>query len=153
DSPLQLFTFRSFVIMSGGLTICKIPDELKETLKKFRFAKSTTMNALIIKIDRDAQEMRIDEEMEDVSMDEIRDELPQQQPRFLLLSYAYKHADGRTSFPMCMIFYSPPGCSPEQQMLYAGSRNNLVNECELTKNFEVRDQDELTQEYIDSKAV
>ena len=36
-------------------------------------------------------------------------------------------------------------------MLYAGSRNSLVQECELTKNFEVRDIDELTQDYIDSK--
>uniref|UniRef100_A0A1I7XJD0 ADF-H domain-containing protein n=1 Tax=Heterorhabditis bacteriophora TaxID=37862 RepID=A0A1I7XJD0_HETBA len=84
-------------------------------------------------------------------MEEIRDELPQQQPRFLLLSYSMNHGDGRISYPMCLIFYSPPGCSPELQMLYAGSRNNLVSECELTKNLEVRDADELTQEYIDSK--
>lgn len=65
---------------SGNLTICGIPEDLKAVLRTFRFAKvslsflslsqspilllqSSCMNAIILKIDRDAQEMRIDEEL------------------------------------------------------------------------------------------
>lgn len=77
--------------------------------------------------------MKVDEELDDCSLEEICAELPEQQPRFVLLSYTKKLADGRTTFPMCLIFYSPLGCNPDLQMLYAGSRNNLVKECELTK--------------------
>lgn len=95
--------------------------------------------------------MVLEDTMEDCSIDELREELPPQQPRFLLISYALRHADGRVSYPMCLVFYSPDGCSPELQMMYAGSRNNLVQECELTKNFEIRDAEELTKEYLDSK--
>ncbi|KAK6019658.1 kelch repeat protein [Ostertagia ostertagi] len=104
-----------------------------------------------VKVNRESQQMILEETMEDCSIDDVREELPQQQPRFLLISYALSHSDGRTSYPMCLVFYSPDGCSPELQMMYAGSRNNLVKECELTKNFEIRDAEELTKEYLDSK--
>ncbi|EYC27681.1 hypothetical protein Y032_0008g126 [Ancylostoma ceylanicum] len=137
--------------MSGTLMICGIPEDLKKDLRSFRFSKSTSMNVLILKVDRETQQMILDESMEDCSIDDVREELPHQQPRFLLISYALRHADGRVSYPMCLVFYSPPGCSPELQMMYAGSRNNLVQECELTKNFEIRDSEELTKEYLDSK--
>ncbi|PAV86703.1 hypothetical protein WR25_18073 [Diploscapter pachys] len=133
------------------MTICSIPDDLKKTLKEFRFAKSSQMMAIIVKIDKEAQQLKVEETFDDCSIDEVRDELPQQQPRFILLSFAKMHSDGRVSYPMLLIFYSPIGCSPDLQMLYAGSRNNLVQECELTKNFEIRELEELTQEYIDSK--
>ncbi|CAJ0942570.1 unnamed protein product, partial [Mesorhabditis belari] len=139
--------------MSSNLTISSIPDDLKEKLRKFRFGKSAQMQAIILKIDKDTHNIILDEEFEDCTIDELREELPSQQPRFVLLSYAIRHADGRTSYPMCLIFYSPPGCSPEQQMLYAGSRNSLVSECELTKNFDIRDVDDFTKEFIDSKVV
>ncbi len=42
-------------------------------------------------------------------MDEIRDTLPQQQPRFVLVSYMMKHLDNRVSYPLCLVFYSPSG--------------------------------------------
>ncbi|XGW13677.1 hypothetical protein V3C99_000192 [Haemonchus contortus] len=137
--------------MSGNLVICEIPEDLKKELRSFRFSKSTALNVLILKVNRESQQMILEETMEDCSIDDVREELPQQQPRFLLISYTLHHSDGRTSYPMCLVFYSPDGCSPELQMMYAGSRNNLVKECELTKNFEIRDAEELTKEYLDSK--
>ena len=41
--------------------------------------------------------------------------------------------DGRVPYPPCFIFSSPVGCKPEQQMIYAGSKNKLVQTAELTK--------------------
>lgn len=137
--------------MSGTLAICEITDELREELRRFRFSKSQSTNALILKIERNDQRLLVEQRLEDCEIEEICEELPAQQPRYVLVSYKLEHPDGRCSFPMCLIFYSPPGCSPEMQMLYAGSRNNLVKECHLTKNLEIRDVEELTKELLCSK--
>lgn len=60
-------------------------------------------------------------------MDDLREELPAHQPRFVAYSYCLKHDDGRISYPLCFIFISPSGCKPEMQMMYAGSKLSLVN--------------------------
>uniref|UniRef100_A0A0M3JWI5 Glia maturation factor, beta (inferred by orthology to a zebrafish protein) n=1 Tax=Anisakis simplex TaxID=6269 RepID=A0A0M3JWI5_ANISI len=120
-------------------------------LQQFRFSKSRNTNALILKIDRNDQKLLIDERLEDCTIEEICDELPSQQPRYILISYKLTHSDGRESFPLCLIFYTPSDCCPDVQMLYAGSRNNLVRECQLTRSIEIREVEELTQELLDSK--
>uniref|UniRef100_A0A4X2KHG9 Glia maturation factor beta n=1 Tax=Vombatus ursinus TaxID=29139 RepID=A0A4X2KHG9_VOMUR len=43
------------------------------------------------------------------------------------------------------------GCKPEQQMMYAGSKNNLVQTAELTKVFEIRNTEDLTEEWLCEK--
>uniref|UniRef100_A0A0K0DTN0 ADF-H domain-containing protein n=1 Tax=Strongyloides stercoralis TaxID=6248 RepID=A0A0K0DTN0_STRER len=136
--------------MSGSLSICAIPEELKIRLRKFRFSKSKNINALILKVNRESQKIFVEEELEDCDIDEIKNELPVQQPRFLLISYPMKLNDGRETFPMCLIYYSPDSCNPETQMLYAGTRNTLVSECELTKNFELRELDDFSNEWLES---
>ncbi|ETN72315.1 hypothetical protein NECAME_04494, partial [Necator americanus] len=50
--------------MSGTLMICGIPEDLKKNLHSFRFSKSTSMNVLILKVDRETQQMILDETME-----------------------------------------------------------------------------------------
>lgn len=42
-------------------------------------------------------------------------------------------------------------CKPELQMMYAGSKLSLVKEAELTKVFEIRCLEELTEEWLNSK--
>uniref|UniRef100_A0A8C3JRU2 Glia maturation factor beta n=1 Tax=Calidris pygmaea TaxID=425635 RepID=A0A8C3JRU2_9CHAR len=71
------------------------------------------------------------------------------QPRYP--SCAYQHDDGRVSYPLCFIFSSPVGCKPEQQMMYAGSKNKLVQTAELTKVFEIRNTEDLTEEWLREK--
>jgi hypothetical protein len=93
----------------------------------------------------------VEETLEDCTIEEIRNELPAQQPRFVIISYEMKHSDGRNSYPLALIFYSPSGCSPEQRMLYAGSRNVLVHEGQLTKSSEVRELDEISNELLEEK--
>ncbi|CAB3402241.1 unnamed protein product [Caenorhabditis bovis] len=136
---------------TSALGICSIPDELRAEFKKFRFSKSTCMNALILKISREQHELSIEERMEDCNLAEVRDELPSQQPRFVLLSWCKKHDDNRSSYPLSLIYFCPTGSSPELQMMYAGSRNFIVNEFQLTKNLEIRDIDELDEDLLDSK--
>ncbi|NXG36342.1 GMFB factor, partial [Dromaius novaehollandiae] len=122
---------------SESLVVCDVAEDLVEKLRKFRFRKETNNAAIIMKIDKDKQLVVLDEEHEGISPDELKDELPERQPRYPSyvtgICYRYQHDDGRVSYPLCFIFSSPVGCKPEQQMMYAGSKNKLVQTAELTK--------------------
>ncbi|XP_035478876.2 glia maturation factor gamma isoform X1 [Scophthalmus maximus] len=134
--------------MSSTLVVCEVDESLKAKLRKFRFRKETNNAAILMKIDMEKQLVILEEEYEDISLDELREELPERQPRFIVYSCKYAHADGRVSYPLCFIFSSPMGCKPEQQMMYAGSKNRLVQAAELTKVFETRSVDDLTEEWL-----
>ncbi|KAI5611783.1 glia maturation factor beta, partial [Silurus asotus] len=152
---------------SESLVVCEVDGDLVKKLRDFRFRKETSNAAIIMKIDKDRQLVVLDEEYEDISPDELKDELPERQPRyplllfltcthtqthtFLVYSYKYQHDDGRVSYPLCFIFSSPVGCKPEQQMMYAGSKNKLVQTVELTKVFEIRNTEDLTEEWLREK--
>ncbi|XP_076002456.1 glia maturation factor gamma [Genypterus blacodes] len=134
--------------MSSALVVCEVHEDLKAKLRKFRFRKETNNAAIIMKIDMAKQVVILEEEYEDISLDDLREELPERQPRFIVYSYKLVHGDGRVSYPLCFIFCSPLGCKPEQQMMYAGSKNQLVQAAELTKVFETRSADDLTEEWL-----
>uniref|UniRef100_H3BII4 Glia maturation factor n=1 Tax=Latimeria chalumnae TaxID=7897 RepID=H3BII4_LATCH len=112
---------------------------------------SCSSSSLPVKIDQQRHLVVLDEEYENISPDELQDELPEREPRFLVYSYKYEHDDGRVSYPLCFIFSSPSGCRPQQQMMYAVSKTKLVNQAELTKVFEIRSTDELTEEWLHQK--
>ncbi|XP_073405128.1 glia maturation factor gamma isoform X1 [Dendrobates tinctorius] len=133
---------------SDSLVVCDVDSDLREKLRKFRFRKETNNAAIMMKIDKEKQLVVLEEEFEDISPDDLQNELPERQPRFLVYSYRYVHDDGRISYPLCMIFSSPVGCKPEQQMMYAGSKNRLVQIAELTKVFEIRSTSDLTEEWL-----
>ncbi|XP_051520976.1 glia maturation factor gamma-like [Myxocyprinus asiaticus] len=137
--------------MSSSLVVCEVDASLQEKLKKFRFRKETSNAAILIKIDMEKQLVILEEEYENISLDELREELPERQPRFIVYSYKLTHSDGRVSYPLCFIFSSPVGCKPEQQMMYAGSKNRLVQSADLTKIFEVRNPDDLTEDWLKEK--
>ncbi|EDV20234.1 uncharacterized protein TRIADDRAFT_61212 [Trichoplax adhaerens] len=136
---------------SQNLKICDIGDDLKKKLRKFRFRQETNNAAILLKIDAESREIVWDEEYEDVTLDDLQSELAEHLPRYILYCYCHEHQDGRKSYPLCLIFYSPQGSKPEIQMMYAGSKNNLVKTVEVSKVFEIRSLDELTDEWVKSK--
>ncbi|KAF3818175.1 hypothetical protein GH733_012483 [Mirounga leonina] len=123
----NLFIPQTSLDLSDSLVVCEVDPELKEKLRKFRFRKETDNAAIIMKVDKDRQMVVLEEE------------------------FQYVHEDGRVSYPLCFIFSSPVGCKPEQQMMYAGSKNRLVQTAELTKVFEIRTTDDLTEAWLQEK--
>ena len=81
----------------------------------------------------------------------LQSELPERQPRFVLYSFELDHGDGRVSYPMCLIWSTPIGCKTDLQMMYAGTKLPLVKEAGITKVFEIRELDELTDEWLESR--
>lgn len=103
---------------------------------------------LIVKVDREKQEIIVDEELTDIKVDALQEALPSHQPRYVVLSYKQEHKDGRVSFPLCFIFYTPRDSHAELQMMYAGSKIALQHEANLTRSYEVREIEELTEEWL-----
>lgn len=137
-----------------ALQLCTINPDLKELVQKFRFRRAVNNAAIIMKVDQASSEIVKEEELEDVeNVDELRNSIPDTQPRYVLLSWAITHTDGRQSYPLAFIFTTPRDCQPHLQMLYAGSYNHVVKECGLTKVFQMRDLDELDEEWIKTHLV
>ncbi|KAI9526804.1 hypothetical protein NQZ68_035554 [Dissostichus eleginoides] len=68
--------------MSSSLVVCEVDESLKEKLKKLRFRKETSNAAILMKIDMVKQQVILEEEYEDISLDDLRNELPERQPRY-----------------------------------------------------------------------
>lgn len=101
-----------------------------------------------VKVDREKQLVCIDEQIEDITIDDLQEQLPDHQPRYIIFSYKMIHDDQRISYPMCFIFYTPRDSQIELQMMYAGTKRALAREADLTKTYEVRELDELTEEWL-----
>ncbi|CAG5108588.1 Similar to Gmfb: Glia maturation factor beta (Rattus norvegicus), partial [Cotesia congregata] len=127
---------------------CDIEDEVRKAMRDFRFRKSKKNAALIIKVNREKQTVCLDQLIEDVEIDELQEIIPSHEPRYIVYSYKMEHADGRISYPMCFIFYTPRDIQMDLQVLYATMKLVLQKEVELTKCFEVRELEELTEEWL-----
>jgi hypothetical protein len=142
--------------MAENLKVCNIDDALLARLKKFRFRKEKTNEAIVMVIDSSTMTIHEDtsfdtDELVDIKIDEFVPLLPEHEPRYIALSYCYKHDDGRTSYPLCFVFVSPQGCKPEMQMMYAGSKLSLVNAGGFSKTFELRSVEEFTEDWLIEK--
>ncbi|XP_014255586.1 glia maturation factor beta [Cimex lectularius] len=135
----------------SNVNVCEIEDDVKEALKKFRFRKAETSAALILKVDKQAQKICIDELVEDTSLDDLQEVLPGHQPRYVVYTCRLAHPDGRVSFPMCFIYVTPRDCQTDLQIMYAGTKIAVQREANLPLAYEVRELDELTDEWLYSK--
>uniref|UniRef100_A0A0V0G5Z4 Putative glia maturation factor beta n=2 Tax=Triatoma TaxID=30075 RepID=A0A0V0G5Z4_TRIDM len=135
----------------SNVNVCEIGDNVKEAIKQFRFRKTEKNAALILKVDPQAQKICIDDQLEDVSLDELQEILPGHQPRYLVYTCRMEHKDGRISFPMCFIYVTPRDCQTNLQIMYAGTKLAVQKEVNLSHVYEVRELDELTDEWLMTK--
>ncbi|ELU43862.1 cofilin/tropomyosin-type actin-binding domain-containing protein [Rhizoctonia solani AG-1 IA] len=102
--------------------IVEIPQELKDSLRKFRFARRNAGSAaLVVKINKQTLKMEEVEQFDSISMEDLAEELPDASPRYVVLSYELKHDDGRTSFPLVLINWTPQGSETGLMTLHASA--------------------------------
>ncbi|KAK4686993.1 hypothetical protein P7C73_g3125, partial [Tremellales sp. Uapishka_1] len=129
-----------------------IPLTVKEELKKFRFNNRNGNAALSVKIVRASLSMAVDEELKDISIEEIAEELPENSPRYVILSHELKHKDGRISYPLLLINWAPSSSPTDLMTLHASSLSYFQQTAEIAKVLEVRDGAEgLTLKAVDDK--
>jgi hypothetical protein len=71
------------------------------------------------------------------NMQDLSDELPDNSPRFVLLSYPLTLGSGRLSVPYVMLNYLPDTCNQETRMLYAGAKELMRNQAEAGRIIEI----------------
>jgi len=131
-----------------------IPQELKDALRKLRFKRRNAGSAaMIVKINKKELIMEEVEQFDDISIDALAEELPENSPRYVVLSYQRKHEDGRVSFPLILINWAPSTSEISLMTLHASAFIDFQNTVEVSKVIEVRDGAEgLTKEVVDKAA-
>ncbi|KAE8538236.1 hypothetical protein D1P53_005575 [Cryptococcus gattii VGV] len=124
-----------------------IPQDVLDALKQFRFKNSKGTSAISGNLT-----MAVDEEFGGQSIEEIAEELPENAPRYVLLSHELKHKDGRISYPLLLINWAPTTSPIELMTLHASSLSYFQQVSETAKVLEVRDGAEgLTTESVNEK--
>ena len=103
-----------------------------------------------MKIDTKTLEVVVEFEESHISIEQVAAELPTA-PRFVIYSYKHVHKDGRVSFPLVCIFYCPPGGATGSNILYSSTKPKLMKDLTLTKVFDIKDPEELTEEWLKEK--
>ncbi|KAJ7063504.1 hypothetical protein C8F01DRAFT_80108 [Mycena amicta] len=130
-----------------------IPKEIKDSLRKFRFARrSQGSAALVIKINKAQLIMEEVEQFDNISIEELAEELPENSPRYVVLSYQLDHPDGRTSFPLVLIDWAPTSSEMGMLLLHGSALMDFQSAADVSKVIEMREGPEgLTKEAIDTK--
>ncbi|KAJ7087856.1 hypothetical protein C8R44DRAFT_836187 [Mycena epipterygia] len=130
-----------------------IPQEIRDSLRKFRFARRNEGSAaLIIKINKAKLIMEEVEQFDSISIEDLAEELPENSPRYVMLSYQLDHKDGRTSFPLVLINWAPTSSEIGMLTLHASALLDFQSTADVSKVIEMREgPDGLTKEAIDAK--
>jgi CHASE2 domain-containing sensor protein len=65
---------------------CELAPGVVDRVKKFRFAKTEDVSALILKVDK-AQMTIVEESFHEGTLEALVEDLPENQPRFIVLSF------------------------------------------------------------------
>lgn len=74
---------------SANVTVCDIDEEVREEIRRFRFEKHESNAALILKVDRQQRLIKLDERIQPVDPDQLRESLPDHQPRYIIYRYYF----------------------------------------------------------------
>ncbi|RDB23049.1 Glia maturation factor gamma [Hypsizygus marmoreus] len=129
------------------------PQSIKDSLRKFRFARrSAGSAALVIKINKAQLVLEEVEQFDNISIEDLAEELPENSPRYVVLSYELHHKDGRTSYPLVLINWAPITSEISLLTLHASALLNFQTTADVSKVVEIREGPEgLTREAIDAK--
>lgn len=134
--------------MSSEARLYTFSPETKENLRKFRLTTSRASGpqAVIYFIDKKTHEIRQDEDkVVYKSLDEIADDLPDNSPRYILLSYPLTLSSGRLSVPYVLLYYLPTTCNAESRMMYAGAKELMRNTSEVGKVLDIETAEDLSE--------
>nr|KAJ3420796.1 hypothetical protein HK105_005252 [Polyrhizophydium stewartii] len=135
---------------------CQVPADTVKQLESLRFRKAKSNAALILKIDVPTltvgEGVVQDEYLDNTTLEEVQENLPDSTPRFIVLSYEMRHKDGRISYPLVGLYYNPDGSSTNNRMLYASTRSYLFQKAEISgKVFDLTDAEDLTDDWMVQK--
>ncbi|KAM6500294.1 hypothetical protein JOM56_003308 [Amanita muscaria] len=127
-----------------------IPQPLKTAIHNFRLSKHRDITrALVVKINRVQLVMEQEDLYDDITIEELANELPANQPRFVLLARPITHSDGRKSCPIALVNWVPSTSEIGMMTLHATALLRFQNAADAIRLIEFRDPDSLTSAEID----
>lgn len=127
-------------------SIYKITQETQKELRSFSLSSSRSglLQAQVYLIDQGSYEIKRDEEIDTMeSLEELADELPDNTPRYVVLSHPITTADGRKTYPYVMLYYLPRSADSKSKMLYAGATEMFRLAANVMKIIDVASVDDL----------
>ncbi|KAI0301998.1 hypothetical protein BC826DRAFT_986521 [Russula brevipes] len=89
--------------------------------------------------------------LDNVTLEDLGEELPEASPRYVVLSYNLEHKDGRISTPLVLINWAP-ACETSLLTLHASALLDFQNTLDVGKVVEIRDGAEgLTKSAVEAK--
>lgn len=130
---------------------CTINPDVLASIKAIRFAqqKGENVKAYVAKIDPAQKQVVEDEAFDDISLEDLVEELPDDSPRYMVLSYRHVNSESRVSFPLVFVYYCPETAKPTNCMLYANTHDFFEREVGLSKAYMLREKEDLNQEWLD----
>ncbi|KAI0699675.1 hypothetical protein BC835DRAFT_1412458 [Cytidiella melzeri] len=130
-----------------------MPQELKASLRKFRFARRNAGHAaIIVKINKQKLIMEEVEQFDNITIEDLAEGLPENAPRYVVLSYELNHDDGRKSFPLVLINWAPISSEMGLLTLHASALLDFQATADVSKVIEVRDGEEgLTTDIVNAR--
>jgi len=121
-------------------------------IRSFRLSKPTPgSSVLIFHIDKDSHEIRTSDEkltFASEKLDELQDELPENAPRFILLSFELVHKDNRKSNPLVMINYVPDTANTTLKTMYASAKVWFQETADIGRVLDLTRLEDLTDDFV-----
>ncbi|KAI9894618.1 MAG: sensitivity to high expression protein she9 [Vezdaea aestivalis] len=133
--------------MTSESRLYTFSPETLDRLSKFRLGTSRAKQAQAVisqdQINKTTLEIAAADEGEVyTSIASLLEELPDNSPRFALLSYPMTTESGRAAAPYCLISYMPVTANNELRMLYAGARETMRQKAEVNRVVDLQSLDE-----------
>jgi len=128
---------------------CTIEKDVIDAMKKFRRVSNKSTMAILLRCDMKTNQVVIDKELKDISIEQLIDELPSREPRFILHSHEKKHSDGRVQYPLNLILYVPDGCGTNNRFTYAATANSVSAASGITRIIEFRE--DISAEWLNNE--
>ncbi|XP_061639076.1 glia maturation factor gamma-like [Phyllopteryx taeniolatus] len=123
--------------------------EVDDTLKAKLRILINHQNALIMKMDR--MVLTFDQEYENISLDDLRNNLPKQEPRLIAYPYDFIGGGGTKTYYKILIYVGPTGCNPRDLMLYASNMDLARNEMNANMCLSIDNVNDLTEQWLKTK--
>lgn len=103
-----------------------------------------TTNSCLDEIDKETYEIKPSDENSIIdSIDDLIEELPDNNPRYIVLSYPFTLPDGRLKNPLVLLYWRPPTCGQESKMLYAAAVELIRDKAGVSKLIEVEEEEDI----------
>jgi len=125
----------------------RFAEGLTQKLAAFKRA-SKGNSALVLQINHDAGEIQQHGEYHDTPLDAIASDLSEAIPAYILYTFRWQHADGRTQYPFCLVGFMPQAVPPHLRVMYARPVTELRDHLSVNKHFTCEDIDDLNEEWL-----